>query len=144
MTSKSGQMFLAIAILSVVGIAVSSVSLHNHYHKSESSFCDFGGSFNCDIVNRSVYSTVFGVPVALIGILGYATLLGLATIHRSNRETPKVLLAASLAGLGFALYLTYIEGFVLAAWCALCLASLSVISSIAVLSGVLMVFRNQD
>jgi uncharacterized membrane protein len=144
MTSKSGQMFLAIAILSVVGIAVSSVSLYHHYDKSESSFCDFGGSFNCDIVNRSVYSTVFGVPVALIGILGYATLLGLATIHRSNRETPKVLLAASLAGLGFALYLTYIEGFVLAAWCALCLASLSVISSITVLSGVLMVFRNQD
>ena len=144
MNPKSRQIFLAIAILSLVGIAISSVSLYHHYDKSESSFCDFGGSFNCDIVNRSIYSTVFGVPVALIGVLGYAGLLGLATIHRSNKETPKILLAASLVGLGFALYLTYIEGFVLAAWCALCLASLSVISSIAVLSGVLMVFRNQD
>ena len=144
MTSNSRRFFLAIAILSVLGIAISSVSLYHHYDKSESSFCDFGGSFNCDIVNRSIYSTLFGVPVALIGILGYAGLLGLATIHRSNRETPKVLFAASLIGLGFALYLTYIEGFVLAAWCALCLASLSVISSITVLAAVLMMFRNQD
>ena len=144
MTQKSRQIFLAIAILSVAGVAISSVSLYHHYDKSESSFCDFGGSFNCDIVNRSIYSTVFGVPVALIGILGYASLLGLATIHRSNRETPKILLAASLVGLGFALYLTYIEGFVLSAWCVLCLTSLSVISSIVVLAAVLVMVGHED
>jgi uncharacterized membrane protein len=144
MTRQLSRIFLTITILSLMGIAISSVSLYHHYDKSKSSFCDFGGSFNCDIVNRSIYSTVLGVPVALIGILGYASLLGLATIHRSNRGTPKISLAASLVGVGFALYLTYVEGFVLAAWCALCLASLSVISSIAVLSGVLVVLRNKD
>ena len=42
-----------------------------------------------------------------------------------------MLAMASLAGLGFALYLTYIEGFVLAAWCILCLSSLALIFCIA-------------
>jgi uncharacterized membrane protein len=41
-----------------------------------------------------------------------------------------LLLAGSLAGLGFALYLTYIEAFTLAVWCVLCLSSLVVISLI--------------
>jgi uncharacterized membrane protein len=40
----------------------------------------------------------------------------------------------SLAGAAFATYLTYIEGFVLAVWCILCLSSLALILSIAVLS----------
>jgi len=104
-------------------IAVSSVSLYHHYEKSESSFCDFGGNFNCDIVNRSIYSTVFDVPVALIGILGYVLLGVLAQVCSKRAEAKKILLLASVAGLGFALYLTYIEGFVLAAWCVLCLAN---------------------
>jgi len=43
---------------------------------------------------------------------------------------------AAVGGLGFALYLTYIEGYVLGAWCILCLSSLAMIAGIAVLAGV--------
>jgi uncharacterized membrane protein len=46
------------------------------------------------------------------------------------------LLLAAAAGLAFALYLTYIEGRVLDAWCILCLASLGLIAAIALLAGV--------
>jgi uncharacterized membrane protein len=137
MTPKVRRIFLAIAVLSLAGSVVSSVSLYHHYDNSPSSFCDFGGNFNCDIVNRSTYSQVWGIPVALIGILGYAGLFGLATVRRSKTETPKILLVASLAGLGFAFYLTYVEGFVLAAWCILCLCSLAMIFSITMLSAIL-------
>ena len=120
------RLFLAIALLATVGIAVSSVSLQHHYDKSTTAYCSFGESFDCDIVNRSVYSSIAGVPVALIGILGYTTLLVFATLYRAKAETPAILLLASLGGLGFALYLTYIEGWVLGTWCVLCLSSLSV------------------
>ena len=116
---------------------MSSVSLHHHYGTSQTNYCDFGASFNCDIVNRSVYSTVLGVPDALIGILGYGVLLALATFYRTKAETPFMLLIASTAGLGFALYLTYIEKFVLATWCILCLSSLTLIILITVLSSFL-------
>ena len=119
--------FAAIAILAFAGIAVSLVSLYHHYGNSQSSFCDFGGSFNCDMVNRSIYSSVLGVPVALIGVAGYGVLLALATVYRSKAETPGMLLIGSLIGLGFALYLTYIEAFVLAVWCILCMSSLVLI-----------------
>ena len=124
-------------MLAVAGAVVSSVSLQHHYAKSATAYCDFGENFNCDIVNRSVYSSLFGIPVALIGLVGYLALLGLATVWGKREETLRMLVLASLAGLGFALYLTYIEGFVLATWCILCLTSLSLILTIAVLSGVL-------
>ena len=129
-------LFLAIAILAVAGIAVSAVSLERHYAKSATTFCDLGERFNCDIVNRSEYSRVMGIPVAVIGIVGYGVLLGLATVWRSRGETPLWLLVAALAGLGFALYLTYVEGYVLETWCILCLSSLGLIAGIAVLAGV--------
>jgi len=113
------------------------VSLYHHYGTAETSYCDFGVGFNCDIVNRSVYSTVRGVPDALIGIFGYVLLFALATFYRAKAETPIMLLLASTAGLGFALYLTYIEKFVLATWCILCLSSLTLIALITVLSAFL-------
>jgi uncharacterized membrane protein len=129
-------LFLAIAILAVAGIAVSAVSLERHYAKSATTFCDLGERFNCDIVNRSEYSRVMGIPVAGIGIVGYGVLLGLATVWRSRVETPLRLLVAALVGLGFALYLTYVEGYVLETWCILCLSSLGLIAGITVLAGV--------
>src|SRR5260370_41721926 len=99
--------FLAGAILAVSGIAVSAVSLERHYAKSATAFCDFGERFNCDIVNRSEYSRVMGIPVAGIGMVGYGALLALATVYRSRAETPVRLVVAAIGGLGFALFLTY-------------------------------------
>jgi vitamin-K-epoxide reductase (warfarin-sensitive) len=129
-------LFVAIAVLALAGMAVSAISLQRHYAKSASRFCDFGDRFNCDIVNRSEYSSVMGIPVAGIGVVGYGVLLALATAYRSRAETPLRLLLAALAGLTFALYLTYIEGYVLDTWCILCLSSLGVIAGITVLAGV--------
>jgi vitamin-K-epoxide reductase (warfarin-sensitive) len=125
---------LQIALLSGAGIAVSSISLYHHYGSSKTVFCDFGNSFNCDMVNRSIYSSIAGVPVALLGVFGYATLLLLSTAYKTKAETPALLLIAALTGLGFALYLTYVEAFVLAIWCVLCLSSLAIIVLIAGLS----------
>jgi vitamin-K-epoxide reductase (warfarin-sensitive) len=129
-------LFAAIAVLSVLGMAVSAVSLQRHYAKSASAFCELGEKFNCDIVNRSEYSTVMGIPVAGIGVVGYGILLALATFYRSRPQTTARLLAAAVAGLAFALYLTYIEGFVLDTWCILCLSSLGMITGITLLAGV--------
>jgi vitamin-K-epoxide reductase (warfarin-sensitive) len=126
----------AIAVLSLAGAIVSAISLQRHYAKSTTSYCDFGEKFNCDIVNRSEYSTLVGIPVAGIGVAGYAVLLMLATYYRSRTETPTRLLLAALAGLAFALYLTYVEAYVLDTWCILCLSSLALISLIAILAGV--------
>jgi uncharacterized membrane protein len=90
-------------------------------------------------VNRSEYSTVMGIPVAAIGVGGYGVLFALATVYRSRTQTPLRLLVAALAGLAFALRLTYVEGYVLETWCILCLSSLALIAMITVLASVLKV-----
>jgi len=137
MNAGAGRIFLGIAVLSIMGTLVSSVSLYHHYGKDKTTYCDFGENFNCDMVNRSPYSKVFGIPVALVGIVGYLSLLALATFYREKAETPGMLLVGATLGLGFALYLTYIEAFVLGTWCVLCLSSLAAILLITVLSSVL-------
>src|SRR6266700_6566362 len=130
------RLMIAIALIAAAGVVVSSISLYHHFGTSKTSFCNFGETFNCDIVNRSTYSTVLGVPVALIGVLGYLLILALATVYRDKAETPVMLLVASVGGLGFALYLTYIEKFVLQSWCILCLSSLVLIFTESLLGGV--------
>jgi uncharacterized membrane protein len=130
------NLMLAIAILSFAGMAVSAISLQRHYARSATKFCDFGQQFNCDIVNRSEYSTVAGIPVAGIGVGGYGTLLLLSLFFRDRRETPVRVLIAACFGLVFALYLTYIEGYVLSTWCILCLISLALIFLITALAAV--------
>ena len=123
-----------IALLSLAGTIVSAISLQRHYAKSATEFCDFSQQFNCDIVNRSEYSSIVGIPVAGIGVAGYAALFLLSTLWKSRFETPNRLLGAALAGLAFALHLTYIEAYVLGTWCILCLISLLLIFLISVLA----------
>jgi len=132
-------LFAAIAVLSVAGIVDSAVALQRHFAKSATTYCDFSQQFNCDIVNRSEYSTLAGIPVAAIGVIGYAALFVLATFWKSRPETPNRLLGAATAGLAFALYLTYVEAYVLTTWCILCLISLALILLITVMSAVLKV-----
>jgi uncharacterized membrane protein len=136
-TDLAQRLMSVIAILAVCGIVVSSLSLQHHYSTSKTAYCEIGETVNCDIVNRSEYSSVFGIPVALIGMLGYAGLAGLATVYRERRETPAMLFIAAAAGLAFALYLTYIEARVLGVWCILCLSSLALIATTTVLAAVI-------
>lgn len=127
-------LLIVIAGLSVAGVIDSAIAVQRHYAKSATTYCDFSQQFSCDIVNRSEYSSIAGIPVAAIGIVGYATLFLLSTFWRSRAETPTRLAAASVAGLAFALYLTYVEAYQLMTWCILCLVSLALIFLITVLS----------
>lgn len=132
-----GVLLWAIAALSLAGIAVSSVSLQRHYAKSATTFCEFNEKFNCDIVNRSEYASIMGIPVAGIGVAGYGLLFALSAFQRQCPETPARLAIAAGVGLAFALYLTYIEGYVLQTWCILCLSSLGLIASITLAAALL-------
>ena len=128
------RVLLAISLLAAVGMVLSAVSLKNHYSGEKTEYCDLGDNFNCDLVNRSVYSHIGHVPVAAIGLMGYAALFGLSRVRR--RAAAALMLLGALAGVAFSLYLTYIEAYVLGVWCLLCLGSLATIAGITALSGV--------
>jgi len=128
------RVLLVITLLAVVGIVLSAVSLKNHYSGVKTEYCDLGDTFNCDLVNRSVYSHIGPVPVAAIGLVGYAALFALSRLRQ--RGAHLLMLLGALAGLAFALYLTYIEAYALGVWCILCLGSLAIIAGITALSAV--------
>ncbi len=130
----SDRLSWVILVLALIGIVLSAVSLVNHYKKSPSEFCDIDQTFNCDIVNRSIYSKLFGIPVAAIGIVGYLLLAVLSRVSREKKLFSAILILGSFIGLTFALYLTYVEVKILAAYCVLCLGSQACILLIAILS----------
>jgi vitamin-K-epoxide reductase (warfarin-sensitive) len=113
--------------LAVVGIAASSLALREHY-RTDASPCSINERWDCGIVNHSPYAMLYGVPVAVIGIVGYL-LLGVLAFRKAYR----VMLAAALAGLGFALYLAHIESTILGVWCIYCVISLGMISLLSLL-----------
>ncbi len=115
-------------VLAIVGIIASSLALREHY-RTDTSPCRINERWDCGIVNHSPYAVLEGVPVAVIGIMGYALLAGLAF-----RRLYRVMLAAALGGLAFALYLAHIESAVLGVWCIYCVISLGVISLITLLT----------
>jgi uncharacterized membrane protein len=128
------RLALVIILLALVGIGLSTESLISHYKKTATEFCDIDATFNCDVVNRSIYSKLFGIPVAGIGLVGYVMLAVLAKMSRANRGASTLLVVLSLGALGFSLYLTYIEARVLYTYCVVCLSSLGVITLITVLA----------
>jgi uncharacterized membrane protein len=134
LTAGNRVLFVIIAVLSLAGVIISSVSLQRHYAKSATDFCEIGQNFSCDIVNRSEYSTIMDIPVAAIGVVGYLALFALSTFWRSREKTSNRLLATAFAGLALALYLTYIEKYRLMTWCILCLASQFLILLISLLA----------
>jgi len=121
-------MKLALTLLAALGIAVSSAALHVHY-STETAPCSINEKWDCGVVNHSPYADVKGVPVALIGLIGYL-LLGVL-IWTGPRE---LLLAGAAAGVGFSLELTAIEATVLGVYCLYCVISLGLITIMAALS----------
>lgn len=117
-----------IALLAVAGIVVSSLALHVHYSTGIEP-CDINSHWDCGIVNHSRYAVIHGIPVAAIGILGYAAI---ALLALTRRRWPTVFF--SLIGLGFALYLSNVEAHVLEVWCLYCVISQCLIALITLLA----------
>jgi vitamin-K-epoxide reductase (warfarin-sensitive) len=116
------------ALLAVLGIVVSSLALREHY-RTEDSPCHINDVWDCGEVNHSPFASMYGIPVAVIGIAGYVG-LGILGWVRAWR----VLLVAAVAGLAFSLYLTHIEKDILRVWCIYCVGSLCVITLITLLA----------
>jgi uncharacterized membrane protein len=117
-----------IAILALAGVAVSALALQVHYSTATEP-CDINAKWDCGIVNHSPFAVIAHIPVAAIGVAGYLALAGLALSRRR-----RLLAGLVLCGLGFSLYLTYIEKFVLEVYCIYCVTSLGIVTLLTVLS----------
>jgi uncharacterized membrane protein len=125
MIRKNAYAFLLFFL--AAGLLVSLYSLKQHYAPLGTSVCNVNATFNCDLVNKGPYGEIFGFPVAALGVIGYV-MMGILAMHFSRTKDPvigKALLVMLGGSLAFTAYLTYLEAFVIHAWCLMCLASLS-------------------
>ena len=116
-----------IVIFCLAGVVDASLALGEHYNTGTSP-CSFNSVWDCGEVNHSEYALLRGVPVAVIGIVGYALLGVLAG------RFPWITALAALAGLIFSLRLTWIEWKHLQVWCIYCVISQGIIIIIFLLA----------
>jgi uncharacterized membrane protein len=128
----SGRRALRIAmiLLTVIGVGIASYVTYVHYAGIKPA-CTAGES--CTKVQTSAYSELAGVPVALMGLIGYLAIL--ATLLAPETETTRfATLALTLGGFGFSAYLTYRELFSIHAICEWCVSSAIVMTILMGLS----------
>jgi uncharacterized membrane protein len=117
-------------VITVLAIALTSYLTYIHY-EGLNPVCSLGQS--CIKVQTSIWSKLAGVPVALIGLLGYIGILGVQFLP-DREETRLSLVGMTLTGFGFSAYLTYREIFSIKAICEECATSAVFITVLLILS----------
>jgi uncharacterized membrane protein len=107
-------------VLTAVGLCLAAYLTYVHY-SGVTPLCSTTHN-TCLKVQTSPYALLAGVPVALIGLLGYIAILGMLLVPDGER-TRFVTTALILGGFGFSLYLTYRELFTLHEVCEECVTS---------------------
>ena len=132
--------------LSILGMILATYLTYNHYKVDAESFCSISQVINCDIVNKSIYAEIFGIPVAILGFLTYLFFAAVSLLLLNYSDFEKtysrittydlhwLVFFVAIIGVGFSLWLTYVEAYLLKTWCPLCVLSLLLLISIFVLA----------
>lgn len=127
------------AVLALVGIGITAYILWERYH-GNAPVCALGGG--CETVQRSYWSAVDGVPVALLGLLAYIALLGCALVPGQLAALASFFV--SLLGVLLSAWLSYLELFQIHAICEYCVSSAVIVTIVFILSIVRMMLLNRD
>lgn len=116
-------------VLSVIGLGLASYLTYIHYSGNQV-ICT---SDACELVQTSVYSKLAGVPVALMGLLGYVFIF-ISLILPEREQTRLATLGITAVGFGFSAYLTSREVFSLHQICEWCVSSACIMTILMLLS----------
>jgi uncharacterized membrane protein len=129
---RAAKAFALLALtLTIAGVAMSSYLAFENL-QGESGVCT-GVAHGCATVQQSPYGKILGVPVSVIGLGGYVLLAALAMVWLTDFRGGRAFAAflgfnACLAAALFSAYLTYLEAFVINAWCIYCLTSAALVT----------------
>ncbi|MFN2115768.1 MAG: vitamin K epoxide reductase family protein [Anaerolineae bacterium] len=123
--------------LAMVGAVIAAILTSFHFSTgAEANLCSTAAG--CHAVNESQYSTVAGVPIALMGLGSYLVIAALAAISIRSEEVAEwaslAIFGISLIGVLYSAYLTYLELFVIHAVCPWCVGSAAVMIAIWLVS----------
>ena len=108
----------AVGVVGLAGLALASYLTWVHFDDA-ALVCVAGGG--CETVQESEYAEIAGIPVALLGVGAYLSILVLVVWDTANARLAAATVA--LAGLLFSLYLLALQIFVIDAICAWCLVN---------------------
>jgi uncharacterized membrane protein len=116
--------------ITLIGLGVASYLTYVHYAGIKPA-CTAGES--CTKVQTSIYSELAGVPVALIGLIGYVAIMA-SLLAPENETTRFATVTFTVVGFGFSAYLTYRELFSIHAICEWCVSSAVIMTVLMCLS----------
>jgi uncharacterized membrane protein len=127
---------ITILIISIVGIADTTYLTIKRYSQDSINCSIFEG---CDFVTTSTYSTILGVPVAVLGIIFYTTVFVLSILYLRSKNKKFLISLLGLSGVGFlmSLWFIYTQAFILNAFCLYCLVSAGLSTTIFILSAII-------
>lgn len=129
---KPKRIFKWVKILSGIGMLLASYLLWAYLTKPAFQPCHINDVVNCDAVTKGPVAVFLGIPVALIGLVGYIIIFWSAYFHNK-----KLVFGMSAFGLLFCLRITIIELFIIKTICPVCLACQIIMILIFLLSGYL-------
>lgn len=132
MADKKKKILKTILLLSFFGVLVALYSLYEFYFGSDSSLCNINSTFSCTAVYKSGYSQIAGIPVALLGVMGYALIAMVAHwgINEKIKNYQNIILGLVGFSLVFSAYMASISAFVIKVWCPTCITSYIVVLSL--------------
>ena len=122
-----------------LGLAIAGYLTYVHYEDIRP-VCGLGG--DCVKVQTSEWSKLAGIPVAVLGLVGYAVILVSLLIPGEQALIAGALTA--LVGFGFSAYLTYREVFTIEAICQWCVASAILMTLLAIITTTRLVLSPGD
>jgi uncharacterized membrane protein len=132
--ARRDRLTIAILVIALLGTLEAGFLTYVHYYGLTILPCSGAhhGVSSCEQVQSSVYSKVAGIPVAVLGLLGYLSILVSLRIKGEVGRAAGFCIA--LIGCGFSLYLTYRELFTLKEICEWCVGSATLMTILAVLT----------
>lgn len=122
--NKSKAAIIVAFIIGIIGLLVAGYLVYA-YAQPNPLECGLGGG--CDIVKNSPYANFIGIGVPTWGLLFYIAIVLYTGSRLFSRKLVKfekeLFLLVTTAGLAFSMYLTYLEAYVIEAWCQWCLVS---------------------
>ncbi|HWE34577.1 MAG TPA: vitamin K epoxide reductase family protein [Solirubrobacteraceae bacterium] len=131
--SQMSRLRLLMIVLAFIGLGVATYLTVVHYVGFQLLACSGGGKSSCATVQSSQWSTLAGIPVALLGLVGYVFILG-SLLAPDRYESRTATLGFTLVGFAFSGYLTWREGHSIHAWCEWCLSSAGIMTVLFALS----------
>lgn len=133
---------LAFLFIAIVGILDAGYLTLKHFTGGTLP-CAVGG--NCEYVTTSSFSTLFGIPISLFGLLYYLTfaIISARFLDTKNNRNLLILSYLSFSGFVVSLFLLGVQAFVLNAYCLYCLLS-ATLSTLLFVIGLRFIFINKN